>query len=58
MTRMQSKIEKDEAFAHGANGTITTSACNRTARANCVTSQYEFATHRVGSQGSLCGDAG
>jgi hypothetical protein len=36
---------KDEEFAHGANGTITTSTC-KTARRRRIASHYEFASHR------------
>lgn len=37
---------EDEEFAHGANGTITVSAC-KTARRVRIASHYEFATHRT-----------
>jgi len=36
---------EDEEFAHGANGSITASAC-KTARRGRFASHYEFATHR------------
>ena len=39
---------EDEEFAHGANGTITASAC-KTARRGRIASNYEFATDRAGA---------
>ena len=37
--------DEDEEFAHGANGTITTSWC-KAALGRRIASHYEFASHR------------
>jgi len=37
---------EDEQFAHGANGTVTASAC-KTAQRGQIASHYEFATHTL-----------
>lgn len=41
----QKMDDEDEKIAHGANGTITASAC-KTARRGRIPSHYEFASYR------------